>query len=132
MCRALPRVDAGMCLGLPWSTGINRDVPGRDSEILNMLGPSRWSSLPGSAMRAPCWRRPRGSAMFTPGCTVLTPGCTVSLSLPLCRFSAGVYRVRCGLRHGLDRNNHLPSSCQTSFLLFVFFSGFSSMLTQSG
>ena len=48
-----------------------------------------------------------GSAMFTSGCTVLTPGCTVSLSLPLYRFSAGVYRVGCELRHGLGRNNHL-------------------------
>ena len=52
--RALPGVDAGMFRGLPWSIGINRDMPGRDSDIINMFkisglcrGPPRWSSLPG-------------------------------------------------------------------------------------
>ena len=69
-------------------------------------GPPRWSSLPGSAVHAGTVLAP-GSAVFTPGCTVLTPGCTVSLSLPLYRFSAGVYRVGCGLGHGLGRDNHL-------------------------
>ena len=70
-----------MCRGLPWSTGINRDVPERDSDILSE------PKLPGSAGVHPVVLSNRlcrvgtvlspGSAMFTPGSTVLTPGSTV-------------------------------------------------------
>ena len=49
----------------------------------------------------------RAGTVLAPGSAVFTPGCTVSLSLPLYRFSARVYRVGCGLGHGLGRDNHL-------------------------
>ena len=100
-----------MCRGLPWSTGINRDVPGRDSEILNMFkitglcrGPPRWSSLSGSAVQAPCWRRDlpclrRGVPYWRRDV----------LYLYLCHYtiSVGMYHVGYGLGHGLGRDNHL-------------------------
>ena len=61
--------------GLPLSTGINRDLPGRDSEILNMFkitglcrGPPRWSFLPGTAVQA-------------------------RVGAGICRVYAGVYRI---------------------------------------
>ena len=62
-----------------------------------------------------------GSAVFTPGCTVLTPGCTVSLSLPLYPIYAGVYRVGCGLGHGLGRDNHLLARHLLFFSSFRLF-----------
>ena len=125
VCRALPGVDAGMCRGLPWSTGIDRDVPGRDSEILNMFkitgvcrGPPRWSSVPGYAVQAPCWRQDlpclrRGVVPYW------HRDVPYLLSLPLYHISAGVYRVGCGLGHGLGRDNHLLARH------FLFFSSFS-------
>ena len=119
-----------MCRGLPWSTGINRDVPGRDSEILNMFkitglcrGPPRWSSLPGSAVQTPCWRQDlpclrRGDT----GMYRISISATISF---LCRG------VPCWLWTWSWTWSRQPSSCQTFllFFLFVLFSGFSSRLT---
>ena len=118
VCQAVPGVDAGMCRvyrGRPGSTGTCRE------EILKFLNMFKITGLyPGSAVQAPCWRRDLPCLRRV---TVLTPGCTVSLSLPLYRFSAGVYRVGCGLGHGLGRDNHLLARhllLFSSFRLFLW------------
>ena len=64
--------------GLPWSTGINRDVPGRDSEILNMFKITGLCGVhPGGRLyRAlPCRHR---------------------VGAGICRVYAGVYRIDAG------------------------------------
>ena len=114
-----------MCRGLPWSTGINRDVQGRDSEILNMLkitglcrGQPRWSSVLGSAMQAPCWCRDlpclrRGIPYWRPDVPYIFL-CHCTLSMPGVRT--------CWLWTWSWTWARKPSSCQTSsFILFVFF-----------
>ena len=124
-CRAPPGVDTGMCRGLPWSTGINRDMPGRDSEILK---------LPGSAGVHPGGRLYRALP------------CRHSVGAGICRVYAGVYHIDAGMyRISISATIPFLSGCtklavdlfmdlvETTIFLpdifssFLIFSGFSSM-----
>ena len=92
----------------PWSAGLYRGLTPGFARVYCGRPGSAGVHPGGRLYRAlPCWRR---------DLPCLRRG--VSLSLPLCRFSAGVYRVDCGLGHGLGRDNHLLAR------YFLFFSSF--------
>ena len=108
--------------GLPWSTGINRDVQRRDSEILNMFKIARVH--PGGRLyRAlPCRHRVEAGIYSVYAGMYRISICHYTVSLPGCTVLA------VDLVMDLVETTIFLPDIFYSFLLFVCLYGFSSML----